>query len=437
MHRNRQSAAAPTTPEPPSTPAEPPSSETPSEIEITIELESTPLTAAKPTPAATAESAGMGEELIPIKNLGPLDASVDTHQVADTLYELAQRIADQGKQGSNTQETLGFFAAELVRLLATTLEDRPAPIVWQQVNGLTRFLGAQTQVALNPDFWRDLGAMLFYQIRERAELVQRRLQGNYETDPYGYDPELLEIWRPFFLFLYHSWWRVQVEGLEHVPRNGRGMIVANHSGVLPWDGAMIATAVLEDHPEQRRLVRMMVLGWFSEQPFIAPTFASLGAVPGLPENAVRLLEQDQLICTFPEGVRGIGKPFNQRYQLQRFGRGGFAQIALQTGAPIIPVAVVGAEETYPLLSNFTPLAHLLRLPFFPVTLTFPWLGPVGVIPLPSRWRLIFCPPIDMSAYVPEDANNPLAVAELSEQVRQTIQETLNQHVTSRRSIFVD
>jgi len=144
-----------------------------------------------------------------------------------------------------------------------------------------------------------------------------------------------------------------------------------------------------------------------------------------------LLEEDQLVCSFPEGVKGVGKLYKDRYQLARFGRGGFVQVALKTGAPLIPVAVVGAEETYPMLANAKPLARLLKLPYFPITPFFPLLGPLGTIPVPSRWKITFCPPIPTATYGPAAADDPLIVFELAEKVRSTIQATLNQRPKTR------
>jgi 1-acyl-sn-glycerol-3-phosphate acyltransferase len=270
------------------------------------------------------------------------------------------------------------------------------------------------------------------QLQAQADFIQHRLQGDYQTDIYGMDAELIERVRPFLRFMYHSWWRISAEGVEHIPASGRGLLVSNHSGVIPWDGAMIATAVYENHP-QSRIVRNLFMHWFSTLPFVGSTLSSLGSVPGLPENAEQLLHADELVCTFPEGVKGVGKLFRDRYKLARFGRGGFVQTALRTGSPIIPVAVVGAEEIYPMLVNVKPVARLLGTPYFPLTPTFPWLGPVGTVPLPVRWHITFCPPVELDGYTPPDADDPLVVFELTERVRHTIQTTLNENVAARSS----
>jgi 1-acyl-sn-glycerol-3-phosphate acyltransferase len=199
---------------------------------------------------------------------------------------------------------------------------------------------------------------------------------------------------------------------------------------------MVAAAILEDHPaHNERIMRSLHLHWFSTLPFVAPSLAALGQVPGLPENAVRLLNSDELVCVFPEGLKGVGKLFRDRYKLARFGRGGFVQAAIRAQAPIVPVAVVGAEEIYPMIVNATPLAKLLGTPYFPLTPFFPWLGPLGMIPLPTHWSITFCEPIATDMYDPAEADDPLTVLGLSELVRNTIQTTIEAKLASRKSLF--
>lgn len=286
----------------------------------------------------------------------------------------------------------------------------------------------------SPDFWKGLGLVVRYQLDAQLESVRRRQRGDYATDPYGFDPEVLRSVRPFAQFLYRSWWRVEALGVEHIPERGRGLLVANHSGVLPFDGVMIVTAVYEEHPRQR-LVRSLFNHWFATVPFLAPLLTSLGQVQALPENAVRLLEEDELVCTFPEGYKGAGKLFDQRYQLGRFGRGGYVRAALLTGAPLIPVAVVGAEETYPMLADARPIARLIGAPYFPITPFFPWLGAFGAIPLPTKWWIEFGQPIETASYGPSGADDPLLVARLSDAVRAAIQAMIDGRLEQRRSLF--
>jgi 1-acyl-sn-glycerol-3-phosphate acyltransferase len=271
--------------------------------------------------------------------------------------------------------------------------------------------------------------------RATVERLLGRMAGHYTEDEWGFDEEFADLVEPFFGFLYDSWWRVQAEGAERVPAHGPALLAANHAGILPWDATMISVALLREHPLPRH-PRVLVLNRAFELPWISTAIRRVGGVVASPYNALRLLEQDKLVAVFPEGVKGIGKPYSERYRLQRFGRGGFVEIALRAGAPIVPVAVVGSEEIYPKLADVPALARLIGAPFFPVTPTFPWLGPLGVVPLPSRWRIEFLDPIDTAAYGPEAAADRALVLELSERVRATVQEALYVNLVRRGAAFV-
>jgi len=256
-----------------------------------------------------------------------------------------------------------------------------------------------------------------------------------EVDEFGYDPRFTETVLPFFELLYTVWWRVEASGIENVPRKGPALVVANHSGVLPWDGIMINLAVRHEHPG-RRSCRMLALDMFALLPFLAPLLAQCGAVRANPENAERLLRKGELVGVFPEGVKGVGKRFKDRYKLARFGRGGFIRIALRTGAPIVPCAVVGAEEIHPALARMDWVGKPLGLPYVPITPTFPLLGPLGFLPLPSKWSIEMGEPIAMDAYGPDAAEDPMLVNRLSEQVRGTIQGMVDARLASRRSVWL-
>jgi 1-acyl-sn-glycerol-3-phosphate acyltransferase len=255
------------------------------------------------------------------------------------------------------------------------------------------------------------------------------------VDEFGYDPVYDALWRPVTEFLYERYWRVRTVGLESVPDAGRLLLVANHSGTLPLDGAMIRHA-LQFKRQPPRVVRFLAEDFFSQAPFLAPFLARTGSVRACQENALRLLAQEQCVGVFPEGVKGIGKPFRERYKLQRFGRGGFVRVALKAQAPIVPVAVVGAEESIPILGHADFLGQPLGLPFFPVTPFFPWLGPLGLLPLPTRWSIHFGPRMDLSPYGPEDAQNEVVVTRLAQDVRDAIQQMLDRAVAERRSIWL-
>lgn len=364
----------------------------------------------------------------------PALAGAVAGNAADVAYEMEVEIRNEADYQSTAEsrDVLRFLAG-LLRMIGENIE-RMAPAQIQTVVGMLK--DAEVSDYTDRSFWQGIWMVVDYQIKEQTDFLQRRMRGEYETDAYGMDRELIDVVRPFFNFLYHTWWRTQTEGIEHVPADGRALLVSNHSGVLPWDGAMIATSVAnEQQSDPDRIVRTLFLNWFNTLPFISPTLSALGQVPGLPDNATRLLDEDQLVCVFPEGLKGVGKLFKDRYKLARFGRGGFVQAALRTSSPIIPVAVVGAEEIYPMLANFEPLARVLGLPYFPITPFFPWLGPIGAIPLPTRWSITYCPPISLIDYGPEDADDPLVVFTISEQVRGVIQDTLNKKIAERSSVF--
>jgi 1-acyl-sn-glycerol-3-phosphate acyltransferase len=253
------------------------------------------------------------------------------------------------------------------------------------------------------------------------------------VDDFGRDPRATARWEWLFEFLYSRWFRVETTGLEHIPDRGRALLVANHAGSLPYDSAMVMHAVRRDHPA-RRDVRPLVEDTVFHLPFLGPVMNRIGGVRADPENAERLLMKDELVAVFPEGEKGMGKLWKDRYRLQRFGRGGFVKLALRTGAPIIPVAVVGAEEAAPMLGKVTWFAKNIGIPWIPVTPTFPWLGPAGLLPLPSKWYVAFGAPIDLGrAHGPAAAEDRLLVNKLADQIRTQIQEMIEQLLGQRRS----
>ena len=266
--------------------------------------------------------------------------------------------------------------------------------------------------------------------------LRRRLAGEYQVDEFGFDRELTDnVILPALRLLYRNWFRVETVGMHHVPDVGGALVVANHSGTLPLDSLMTAVALHDDHPAQRHL-RMLGADLMFRLPGLGTLARKGGSTLACTPDAERLMSAGELVGVWPEGFKGIGKPFRDRYKLQRFGRGGFVSAALRTGVPIIPCSIVGAEEIYPKIGDLKPLARLLGAPYFPVTPTFPLLGPLGAVPLPSKWYIEFGEPIRTDEIDPSEADDPMRVFNLTDQVRETIQHTLYRLLGQRRGTFL-
>ncbi|GAA2133993.1 lysophospholipid acyltransferase family protein [Actinomadura napierensis] len=263
--------------------------------------------------------------------------------------------------------------------------------------------------------------------------LRRRIAGDYEVDEFGYDPDFNEsVLLPAARALYERWFRVELAGLENVPADGGALIVANHSGTLPLDALMLSVAL---HDHARRCVRLLGADLVYQVPVLAHMARKAGHTLACQADAARLLGKGELVGVFPEGFKGVGKPFAERYKLQRFGRGGFVGTALRAGVPIVPAAIVGAEEIYPKIADLRPLARLLGLPYFPVTPTFPLLGPAGLIPLPSKWMIQFGEPMTLDDYAAEDADDPMTVFNLTDHVRENVQQMLYDTLLRRGPAF--
>jgi len=272
--------------------------------------------------------------------------------------------------------------------------------------------------------------------RRLAELLaflRRRLTGDYEIDEFGFDAELTDaVVLPLLRPLAEKWFRVEVRGAENIPADGGALIVANHSGTLPLDG-MVTMLVIRDHTG--RPLRTLGADLVFKTPFVGELARKAGATLAGNDDAERLLGRGELVGVWPEGFKGIGKPFSERYKLQRFGRGGFVSAAMRTGVPIVPCSIVGAEEIYPLVGNIPSLARLLGAPYIPITPFFPLLGVLGLIPLPSKWLIEFGEPIRTDEFAPGAADDPMLVFNVTDQVRETIQQTLYSLLMQRRSVF--
>lgn len=320
------------------------------------------------------------------------------------------------KELKNLQSRVEPAMQEIVEKLKSTVEvekAEPSPGIFDYFKGLVPGL----------DF-----------LARHLPFFQEKQALEEEYDAFGRDPAFEQTLKPFFDFMYYKYWRVETHGLENLPSAGRALLVGNHSGTLPWDGSMIRLAVTNDHPAGRD-VRFLVEDFVYYLPFVGTFMYRIGGVRASQENAERLLNTDHLVAVFPEGVKGLGKYFSQRYHLQRFGRGGFIKLAIRTDSPIIPVAVIGAEEIHPLLFKSSLLAKPLGIPYVPFTPTLPLLGPLGFIPLPSKWSIYFGKPIDLSVYGKEVLDDELEIHRLSERVRQTIQNLVTDALKRRRSVW--
>jgi 1-acyl-sn-glycerol-3-phosphate acyltransferase len=266
--------------------------------------------------------------------------------------------------------------------------------------------------------------------------LRRRIEGDYAVDEFGFDVDLTDnVLLPLLRPLYRTWFRVETVGMHNVPDVGGALVVANHSGTLPLDSLMTSVALHDDHPAQRHL-RMLGADLMFRLPGVGVLARKGGSTLACTPDAERLMRSGELVGVWPEGFKGIGKPFRDRYKLQRFGRGGFVSAALRTRVPIIPCSIVGAEEIYPKIGDIPPVARLLGAPYFPVTPTFPLLGPLGAIPLPSKWYIEFGEPIRTDTIDPAAAEDPMTVFNLTDQVRETIQHTLYRLLAQRRNAFL-
>lgn len=271
------------------------------------------------------------------------------------------------------------------------------------------------------------------QLARFLAFLRRRLTGDYAVDEYGFDAEVTER---FFMAalrpIAQKWFRIEVRGVENIPAEGGALVVSNHSGTIPVDGLMTMVSI---HDHAGRHLRPLGADLVFRLPVVGSLARKGGATLACNEDAERMLRGGELVGVWPEGFKGIGKPFSERYKLQRFGRGGFVSAALRTGVPIIPLSVVGAEEIYPLVGNIPSLARLVGVPYIPITPFFPLLGPLGLVPLPSKWLLEFGEPIRTDEYDDGAAEDPMLVFNVTDQVRETIQQTLYSLLMQRESVF--
>lgn len=284
-------------------------------------------------------------------------------------------------------------------------------------------LAADLAHVLSFDFFRGVFERLSRQVED------------VEVDEFGMDLIMVERIKPFLDFLYFKYWRVRTTGISNIPNEGQALVVANHSGTVPYDGAMLGIAIANEHPV-RQDTRFLVEDFVFHMPVLGSLIYRIGGVRACPENAERLLSTGHLVVVFPEGVKGIGKYFKDRYKLQRFGRGGFIKLCIKTKSPLIPVGIVGAEEIHPIIFKSNSLSKIIGVPYLPITPTFPHLGLLGCIPFPSKWSIHFGKPIDFSKYEQSTLDDEIAIHKLSEMVRDHIQNILYEQLKRRRSVLL-
>jgi 1-acyl-sn-glycerol-3-phosphate acyltransferase len=343
------------------------------------------------------------------------------------LDELTQRL----QEITPDYEPPPVSSKGLMALLEEALSRCPKDV---RRDAMERLKGAVNEDLFDPEVWKGTWYMLNYTVQYNTDMAKRHFTGEYDTDEWGLDWEILDAMRPFLSFLYKVYWRVETTGIEGIPNEGRALLVANHSGQLPWDGLMVSAAVLSEQPAQR-LVRTLYDSFTPRVPFASAWLARLGQALATVDNGTRMLSEEELVAVFPEGNQGMGKPYKERYKLARFDQVGFVKMALNTAAPIIPVSVVGAEETNISLAKLSSRSGAAALPYFPISLTFPWLGLLGFAPLPTKWYIDFGEPMAVDNYGPEAGDNLVLISQLTDQVRHAVQDMLQDRLAQRRSAF--
>jgi 1-acyl-sn-glycerol-3-phosphate acyltransferase len=269
---------------------------------------------------------------------------------------------------------------------------------------------------------------LAQEIEERVAKIPTRLN-EYGFDQFGLEPAAARSQILLSALLYRYYFRVETHGIEKVP-SGRVLLISNHAGQLPFDGMMLGVAMLME-AEPPRIVRGMGEYWIPQLPFVGVAAIRSGSMVGTPENCAQMLEADECVMVFPEGVRGMNKLFRERYKLQRFGHG-FLRLALETETPIVPVGIVGSEEQQPGLANLRGLGRVFGMPAFPLTLGFPWLGPLGILPLPVKYRIYFGDPLRFDGSPTEEDASVQAKVDV---VRDAIHGLLARGREERKGIF--
>ena len=373
----------------------------------------------KPTARVLAREGGRRTE--PPRSVGPLRPVPDPPPAPaePPLAESGPRLASEASSRPVRPEVVR--PGEASRSMAPGVED----LVQAGVAALRAVVAAS---GVEPD-------EVEKQVASTLAFLRRRVTGDFEVDDFGFDEDFTtSAYLPLLRPLYKSWFRVEVRGIENIPAEGGGLVVSNHSGTFAFDSLMTQVAVYDETPTHRHL-RMLGADFVFQTPVVSQIARKSGSTLAATADAERLLTSGELVGVWPEGFKGIGKPFSERYKLQRFGRGGFVANAIRAGVPIIPCSIVGAEEIYPMIGNMKTLARLLGAPYAPVTPTWPLLGPLGMIPLPSKWLIEFGVPVQTADLGAGAADDPMLIFDLTDQTRETIQQTLYSLLMQRRSVF--
>ncbi|WP_341926289.1 1-acyl-sn-glycerol-3-phosphate acyltransferase [Nocardioides psychrotolerans] len=377
---------------------------------------------AKPKPAATKAS--------PPRRAAPTEKPADT---VDPLLDAAGKPVIETDPTATRSETPVIESTPVIEEASTATAPLVSPATTKSRHPLGGIPSKDWLAAFQHAAREVFGEQWEPQLARFLAFLRRRVTGDYVVDEYGFDQEVTQR---FFMAalrpIAEKWFRIEVRGIDNIPADGGALVVSNHSGTIPVDGLMTMVSI---HDHTGRFLRPLGADLVFSMPLVSSLARKGGATLACSEDAERMLRGGELVGVWPEGFKGIGKPYADRYKLQRFGRGGFVSAALRTGVPIVPLAVVGAEEIYPLVGNIPGLARILGVPYIPITPFFPLLGPLGLVPLPSKWLLEFGEPIRTDDYDGAASDDPMLVFNVTDQVRETIQQTLYSLLMQRQSVF--
>ncbi|MFC1852355.1 lysophospholipid acyltransferase family protein [candidate division CSSED10-310 bacterium] len=333
------------------------------------------------------------------------DKNQNKEQISLTEQELQTIIAAAVREALHEQENKEE-STSLAKLIQDLLSGQGPPV--------------ESLLVLLDHFWED---------------SKVRWRGHYETDDFGMDPGFTKMVKPLLDAFYQHYFRCDVAGEHNIPAQGGALIIANHSGFVPWDGMMLKLAVLNEHPQQRN-VRVLFLNWLNKLPFIGDFLHKTGNTFDRYENAIELLNRGELLAAFPEGQEGTRKLYRHRYRIQRFRHQEFIRAAIRKSVPLIPCAIMGAAESYPLLNRVDWSGEVFGLPFLPITPQFPGIPtPLSLWPLPSKWRICFLEPVSPSHHAERFATEEALINHLSQNIRTAIQQKLDQYLKERTSYF--